>query len=43
MKECCFCKEIINKDERILTFEDDIMLCICTSCYEKESDTGEIY
>lgn len=43
MEECCFCKEVINKDEHVIIFEDDIMLFVCPWCYERESDTGDMY
>jgi hypothetical protein len=38
MGECCFCES-----EKPIVWEDVDGKKVCQECYERESDTGEIY
>ena len=39
-KECCMCEGIFLPNEKVIEEDENLY---CEACYERESDTGEIY
>jgi hypothetical protein len=38
--ECCVCEGIFATGEKVIDVDGELY---CEACYERESDTGEIY